>query len=313
MLPEVKMYGLLYFDPENDRHVNMSSRQKTIDIYLLCAANCSRLLRDLGVSFTLITNNRTLLTERLLSLSISSLQVLEYRFTLSVPAGVPFYSAHFKLELCNAFASGNFGKYVALIDIDTLPLRSLPVSDHLSAYEISDQIFPRYGRDVVVRDLEILAGKGLPDGRWYGGEFVMGSADQFRVLAEFINECWPRYVANIGAVHHLGDEMVLSAALNLYSEKYRVADYGAPGHVARWWSSRTFNKQATFKDVRNAALLHLPADKPFLATLVRNGENKYPILDAYEKHVRSKLLLRSLIPAYGLLGRLAKRFMPRLS
>ena len=313
MHPGVNVYGLLYFDPQNDRHVNMSSGQKTIDVYLLCAADCTRLLRDLGVSFTLITNNKALLSERLPSLCISDLEIREYRFTLPVPAGVPFYSAHFKLELCGAFASGDYGEHIALIDLDTLPLQSLPASEYFAAYDISDQIFPRFGRDVVVRDLEALAGRPLPDGRWYGGEFIMGSADQFRALAEFINQCWPRYIENIGGVHHLGDEMVLSAALNLYSEKQRVIDYGASGQIARWWSSRTFNKQATFKNVMNAALLHLPADKPFLAALARYKTDKRSILDAYAKHVRNKLLLRSFIPAYGLFGRLSKRFRPRLS
>jgi hypothetical protein len=313
MQSDLNAYGLLYVDPGRTRPVNIHGRQNAIDVYLLCAANCSRSFRQLGTAFKLITNKRTLLVERLPRLNIVDLEIVEHKFVLSVPTGIPFFSAHFKLELFDAFAKGEYGSSVAIVDIDTLLLRPLPVSENLSVYDISDHVFPAYGRDNVIRDLTIVTGKHLANGRWYGGEFVMGEPDQFAELAACIKFCWPKYVENIEAFHHLGDEMVLSAALNLYSENYRLSDYGAQGNVARWWSSRTLNKQAPFSDVRNVALLHLPADKPFLAKLDPKKLTKQTMLDEYQKHIRRKLLIRSMAPDLGLFSSRHKKFNPRIA
>ena len=313
MQSDLNAYGLLYIDPGNTRPVNIHGRQNAIDIYLSCAANCSRSFRQLGTAFKLITNNRPLLVERLSRLNIFDLEIVERKFVLSVPAGIPFFAAHFKLELFDAFANGEYGKNVAIVDIDTVLLRQLPISESLSVYDISDHVFPAYGRDNVIRDLTIVAGKHLANGRWYGGEFVMGHTDQFAELAACIKFCWPRYVENIEAFHHLGDEMVLSAALNLYSERYGLSDYGAQGNIARWWSSRTLNKQAPFSDVRNVALLHLPADKPFLAKLDSQKLARQTMLDEYQKYVRRKLLIRSIVPALGPFSSHHKKFNPRIA
>jgi hypothetical protein len=313
MHSDLSVYGLLYVDARHDRHVNINSRQNSIDVYLLCAANCSRSFRRQGTAFKVITNDRDLLTARLARLDIPDLEIVEHQFTLAVPPRIPFFSAHFKLELYDAFGSGNYGDYVALIDIDTLLLRPLPHSEDLAAYDISDQVFPRYGRDVVIRDLEIVAGQQLANGRWYGGEFLMGSATQFAKLAALIHLCWPRYVENIRTAHHLGDEMVLSAALNLYAMEHALADYGIQNNVTRWWSSRTFNQQAPFSRAVTAALLHLPADKVFMSRANLGHFTNQPTLDAYQKYVRRKLMVRSIIPTLRLFNSDSKKFLPTLT
>jgi hypothetical protein len=105
--------------------------------------------------------------------------------------------------------------------------------------------------------------------------------------------------------------MVLSAALTLYSEKHNIADCRASGDVARWWSSRTFHKQAPFSDVRNAALLHLPADKVFLARVNLDKLTKQALLNQYQNYVRRKIRMRSII--FGFINSLSKRSIPRLS
>jgi hypothetical protein len=310
MLPDLNAYGLLYVDPKHNRHANIHGRHNSIDVYLLCAANCSRSSRRSGVRFRLVTNNGSLLAERLRRLNITDLEILEHRFVLPVPTGIPFFSAHFKLELYEAFASGDYGEYLALIDVDTLLLRPLPMSSDLAAYDISDQVFPRYGRETVIRDLEIVAGRPLANGRWHGGEFVMGSAAQFAELSRLIAFCWPRYIHNMSTVHHLGDEMVLSAALNLYATEHALVDYGVRGDVTRWWSSRTLNKQAPFNRAVDTALLHLPADKLFISRFNLARSASPAILDAYQKYVRRKLMMRSIIPSFN---SHPKKFLPSLT
>jgi hypothetical protein len=47
------VYGLLYIEPNKTRHANINSRQNSIDIYLLCAANSARSCRQINVAFKL--------------------------------------------------------------------------------------------------------------------------------------------------------------------------------------------------------------------------------------------------------------------
>src|ERR1700759_705372 len=78
MRPGLDAYGLLYVDPNNDRHVNIRGRRNSIDVYLLCAANCSRSFRQLRIPFKLITNSKTFLLERLRNLDVFDMEVIEH-------------------------------------------------------------------------------------------------------------------------------------------------------------------------------------------------------------------------------------------
>src|SRR5262249_31429732 len=143
----------------------------------------------------------------------------------------------------------------------------LPPAASLAVYDISDQIFPAYGRRRVVSDMELVSGRPLSDARWYGGEFVMGSATEFATVSRHIYLFPTNYVENISSLHHVGDEMIMSCALNMArADGVRIVDYGQDNVVARWWTARTSHRQAAFDVISGgAALLHLPADKVFLA------------------------------------------------
>jgi hypothetical protein len=308
----IAFFGLLHVAAEPTTHVNLAaSSSDPIDIYLRCAGLCSASVAAQGSVFALITNAATVVEERCARLGIRNLSIVSHPFGWFVPHGIAFYSAHFKLELIEAFATGQYGDQIALIDIDTVLHQPFCLPDFpagcLFCYDISDQIFAAYGSETVIRDLASVAGRTLSAPRWFGGEFICGDARSFAALAPHIAECWPRYKRDIAVLHHCGDEMVTSAALNMaLASGQRVIDLGRQGGVARWWTSRTRSRQQSFNEISNRSLLHLPGDKQFLATYPTAKFDGTAFVRSYRRYARKKLFARR---AYNLLGALAGREM----
>ncbi|MGB9187106.1 MAG: hypothetical protein WCB34_03820 [Methylovirgula sp.] len=308
-------YGLLYVDDRHNKHTNLKTRGvDPADIYLKCAALCASSMAANEHRFQLVTNDAKVLRRRSIDLGLQNLDIIEHSFKWTVPTGIPFYSAHFKLELFEAFGTGYYGPNIGLIDIDTVLCRPLllpPLSPgSLLAYDISDQSFPVHGAERVRADLERVAGKALGKIRWFGGEFLLGDTIGFRRLSELIAQCWPRYTAAITEFHHVSDEMTVSAALNIASENGQaIVDAGPASSVIRWWSARTGYRQRPFRQARNHSLLHLPADKVFLSEFAAEPFEGSAFLSAYEGYVRKKLIARNIYNELtGLLGR-PKKFV----
>ena len=309
------IYGLLYVDRRHNTPTNLKSRGvDPIDIYIKCAALCANSMAANEQRFRLITNDAKALRRRSIELGLQNLDIIEHSFKWTVPDGIPFYSAHFKLELLEAFATGHYGPHIGLIDIDTALCRPLlfpPLPPGgLLAYDISDQIFPAYGAERVRADLERIAGKALGKIRWFGGEFLLGDTMGFRHLSDLIAQCWPRYTAAVTELHHVGDEMIVSAALNMASENGQaIIDAGSASVVIRWWSARTGFRQRPFRQAKSHNLMHLPSDKPFLAEFAAEPFEGSAFLSAYESYVRKKLIRRNIYNVLtGLLGR-PKKFV----
>jgi hypothetical protein len=313
---ETRFYGLLYIDEQNNRyHSNRGYGVDPVDIYIMCASLCSKSFEANGTAFHIITNRKSYTRRRLKDLKLGNITVFEYDFSLMVPKKMWFYSAHFKLDIFNAFGRGQFGEYVGLVDLDTVLLRRLPQSAGLAVYDISDQVFPAFGKHRVVSDLQLISDRSLKDPRWYGGEFVAGSATEFATVSHYINLCWPRYILNIGSLHHVGDEMVMSSALNMArADGVHIVDYGKTGLVTRWWTDRTKHKQAPFDAVTGAALLHLPADKVFLTREAWYQFDSGGLLSRFQRYAKKKIACRVVGQAVdNLLRRQRVLFTPRLT
>lgn len=311
-------YGLLYSDGNSELYTNLkvSGGIDPLDIYIENAALCGASLAHFGIPFTVVTNDVAAIQRRMEILGIEDLDVREQNFTLQVPIGIAFYSAHFKIDLIKAFGMGLYGDYVGLIDLDTVlcrPFGALP-RQGLSVYDITDQVLPAYGTNRVFGDLTCIAGRKIADPRWYGGEFISGDSASFGRLSRYIKECWPRYIAAIGGLHHLGDEAVVSAALNVMAEEegraHRLSD--APGAVCRWWSVRTKSPQIRLEAVLNCSLLHLPADKQFLARLSRVPFAPDKFRAALKRHVRARLFPQTLMWIMDTLRGKPPTWMPRI-
>lgn len=297
-MKDVIFHGLLFVEG-SERHVNLRSAGDPIDVYARCAAACARSLTETGHAFRLITNERARLAARFAALNLAVPQMVEHRFTLDVPP-MPFRSAHHKLELFRAFADGGFGETLALIDIDMLMLRPLPLPAiapaTLYGYDITAQVLPEFSADRVARDIAMVAGRPSASPQWWGGEFLLGDRAAFRSLADAVEACWPRYLAARDMLHHHGDEMVTNAALSLLADAGHVpVDLGGAG-VQRWWSARTrFRQHATLVDALTTALIHLPADKPLLGRFADATRPLAAFPRACRRHIRRKLALRHLL------------------
>jgi hypothetical protein len=73
---------------------------------------------------------------------------------------------------------------------------------------------------------------------WFGGEFLMGTSIAFRRVSSDLH--WSAYCSNVRALHHSGDEMVISAALAMArKEGEPIEEVGLTDVVTRWWSGHT--------------------------------------------------------------------------
>jgi len=138
----------------------------------------------------------------------------------------------------------------------------------VGAFDISDQEFSAYGNARVIFDLETVAGRPLLNPRWFGGELLLASAAFIEELVPHARECFHRYVGTMQQLNHHGDEVFMSAALNLLGEQgHQVIDVGAYRLVGRHWSGNTHRDLRWF---RGCALLHLPGCKELLERQARH-------------------------------------------
>ena len=309
---EIPAFGLLHVADDVQHPVNLDrSVGSPIDVYLRCAALCARSFAAQGMAFTLVTNAPDTLRVRAEQLGLTELTITGHAFRWVIPTGLRFYSAHYKLELIEKIGQGRFGPAALLVDIDTVLLKpfALPAlpRDGVVAYDIGDEIFV-HADWPVHRDLEAVAGRPLAAPRWWGGEFLAGTSAGFARLAATVSDRWQPYLAQAGNLHHVGDEMLVSAALNILAQdKFTIVDAGRPGGVLRWWSARTTFPQSRLRDVANRSLWHLPADKPFLAGRASRPFVAERFVADYRRTMAQKGLARQIYTLFdGLRGRPAK-------
>jgi hypothetical protein len=277
---KLRLYGLLHLDDKQQSGMNLRTKDfaEQVSIYVRNAINLSNTLRSQGVSFTLLTNRLNVVCEVVQS-EESSLEVKEIPFVTQVPSGVRFYSSHFKLDAFR-YLSSEEHDYVGLCDLDMVCVNAYPACLHNIArariplyYDISDQVIPAYGHEVIIKDLKSIHGIDS-EGRWCGGEFIAGTPDFFGKLVEEIEGVYTNYIRGISAFHHVGDEAITTAALEVLRRKgLCIGEAGTLGIVGRYWNTDTLHPQRPFSYFERCFLLHLPADKRFLADLARGKVN----------------------------------------
>jgi hypothetical protein len=311
-------YGLLFVDQETSDHVNLGKTHvDPFETYMRCAATCAASLAFHNQEFHLITNREEYVRGRMKISKLRDVSVIGHQFSLKVPPKIPFYSAHFKLDVVEAFGRGHFGEYVGLIDIDTVmcaPL-NLPLiaQKTIISYDITEQMISEYGDyGQLRRDLERVSGATVNSPRWFGGEFLLGHMESFRLISEQVARMWPRYVDTIPELRHVSDEMLLSAALAALPG-IGIVDAGDSGLLTRWWTARTAFKQSPFEQVLKRSILHLPSDKPFLASWADRSFDPTAFIAAYKRSARVKLALRRIYNTSRRLLVGEKKFVARIS
>ena len=313
--PKPIFYGLLYVDENQGMNVNIRGGGDPLDIYLRCASLCGRSVAHHGHSFRLITNEGPRIERRLRELGIPQMDILEQEFTLGIPENLTFRAAHFKLELYRLLGSGSFGNHVGVIDIDSVmtgPIEFPPLPPGtILVYDITDQVLEEYGSDRVRADLECVSGRHLSESKWFGGEFLFGHAESFQRLADSAFRLWPKYMQHVGDLHHVGDEMLVAAAiLNTNLERM---DAGKLGFIARWWTARTNYRQMPFDAAATRSILHLPSDKKFLAKLADVEFCPKSFITRFRRTARGKLFRRRLFNMVELLLHREQKHVAQLS
>jgi len=286
-----------------------------VDIYLRCAATCRTSFRAQGADLVVVTNAASKLRERCERLGlIEQIQLREHRFHLEVPEDLKFFEAHYKLDLFDAFGRGEFGANPTLVDLDTVLLRPLRAPAGLGLYDITSHVVPAYSEGRIRKDLQNLAAVTVETVRWFGGEFISAAADTYRRLSTNVRRLWPRYLDIAKSLHHVGDEMVVNAALQpLMQDGFEPDDFGTSGDVSRWWSARTLSKLDALGQVKGTALLHLPADKKFLAHR-RLSEDHFTdrFFTCYVPYARRRIAVRKAASVVDRIRGKSRLFVPML-
>ncbi len=140
--PTPNFYALLYIDEDHKYHINLPVKYDPADVYIRCTATLASSIASHGLPFRLLTNDEAFLQKRMEVLGLSGhFKTTNVEFRRDVPRAIPFYSAHFKLDLFRKFSEGHYGDVVCLVDVDSVMLRPLNIpdnfNDELVVYDIS--------------------------------------------------------------------------------------------------------------------------------------------------------------------------------
>lgn len=283
-------FGLLHVAKGEKTAINLSISdvESQVLVYLKCAHNLAKSLKCVGINFKLITNN-SLLISTMCRTHRLELDLVEINFKLNVPKGVEFYSAHYKIDVFKYLSTQKY-EYMIFLDLDILAINSVPpamryaIAERVNlAYDITDQVIPDNGAQVIIRDIEKLTGS-TSIGRWYGGEFLGGDSSFFKNIHQEIRSLCDSYFSNIHCFHHVGDEMLTTAAIdNLTKKGVIIQDAGKLGLIHRVWSGKCNHFQKNIKSYKNYFLLHLPNDKKFIANVKVTKQIFWDYLKWYRK------------------------------
>lgn len=263
--------------------------EQQIGLYLTCAKQLHRSLAAEGIELVVLTNDAAFLQR--LNADGYGIAIVQLDFTLNVPSGIKFYSAHFKLEVFGYLASLK-DDYIALVDSDILCINPVPNAFRLLAknkwplyYDITDQVTPAYGAEAVIADKERISGKPSI-GLWAGGEFLAGPPSFFQTVFAEVSGLKEAYFAAAATAHHQGDEVLTSVAIeNLKIGGANIFDAGALSLIGRYWSYVPLHQQKPVEAYKNHFLIHLPSDKKFIAGLKGDELRGEPFFSRYRRHL----------------------------
>jgi hypothetical protein len=282
-LSSIQFFGLLHLADEEYSAVNLKVRNFTeqIGVYVSNASLLSKSLEAQSLDFTLLTNNKSKLIELAGDLC-KNLRIEQIECKITVPSGINFYSAHYKVEVFRHIGTLDID-YAIFCDLDMVCLAPLPVVFETIVsqgipliYDITDQIIPEYGQEVMI-DMFHAIHSEPSEGRWVGGEFMGGSPNFFEILTLQIETILPIYFEKVskGSIATKGnDEVYSTAAIEILKRSgIYISDAGLLNIVGRFWSSGTLHIQKPLRYFEKTFLLHLPANKNFLSNFDSNHQN----------------------------------------
>lgn len=266
---------LLWIDEKNHRPIN--NKNSSVHSYFRQAALLAKTLRlQFGNELIIFTNDEQKIRSWFADNGRQPSNLIQISSSIGVPQGIAFYEAHHKLDALLAaldLIKTDDDRFF-LLDCDIVALHRFNDEQQdmieradLIVYDISDQVFSAYGAERVKGDMEIVAGETFPDPRWFGGEFIGGNRKGLTRLIEKAQGVLPRYFANVHSLHHVGDEMFLSASINILlneNTKHKIVNQTPYRLVSRHWSRYT---DRSLRYHLGHSLIHAPGSKPALEFL----------------------------------------------
>jgi hypothetical protein len=286
----MKFYTLLHLQ-QNEKSLHngsASSFREQIELYIACIKTLDKSLKRAGSSLSVITNHADYVSEIFDGYQID---IITIPFSLNVPSGISFYSAHFKIDVYKYFSSLD-SNYVALVDNDIFCLNAEP--PHLKGlielgipmyYDVTDQIVPSESREVLLRDKQKVSGDNVI-GIWAGGEFMAGPPSFFRLLHDEINAISESYFKHQSTLFHKSDETLTSIAIErLLIRGLNIIDAGGLDIIGRYWSPKPNHVQRSFDAYHDHFLVHLPSDKKFLKAIGDREFDKKSFIGKYKRYL----------------------------
>lgn len=268
---KIIFYSLLYFT-DNDINPNLSSfyKKNKDKIYILNALNLNNSLAKQNLNYVLITNNKKKIENEIGSL----IKIKQISFKKIFKKKISFLSAHYKVEVYNFLSKQK--NISCLLDLDILALNKLPTYLKYAAkkkinlvYNLNKKKINKSLNKKIVQSLRLCNNLKDNSSDWFGGEFVFGSSKFFHYLYKNIRAILPNYKKHLSSMHHVGDETLLNAALQLIKKKKLISfnETNKKKIIGRFWSINTVSRQKNINYFLNNFLIHLPSDKVFLSEI----------------------------------------------
>jgi hypothetical protein len=132
--------------------------------------------------------------------------------------------------------------------------------------------------------------------QWTGGEFWGGTRETYSLLYKYCQRVVTNYFSLIDHdLYHVGDEMITSIAVQLMRQDGYAPFYDAGlfGFIVRYWG---MHEKSSITDY-NPVLVHLPADKVWIATQKQCGNfDSRAFIKRYDRHLCYFRLLNRVRP-----------------
>jgi len=290
----MKLFTLIHVNQkEQSLHNNgffIRDIEEQINLYFSCAKQLHHTLKSAGIELIIITNEKAFLEK--LNKDQYEIGITQIDFSLNVPSGLNFYSAHFKLEVY-AYLATLQDNYVGLIDNDIICVNEMPecfkniISCKIPLYyDITEQVTPAFGEKRIISDKEKVS-KAKSVGLWAGGEFLCGPPDFFKKLCAEITKAESEYFKVADSLHHQSDEVLTSVAIESMkvNDGLKIFDAGSLSIIIRYWSPKPLHVQKPLNAYFHHFLLHLPSDKNFITKLKQNELKGNTFFAKYRRHV----------------------------
>lgn len=294
----IHLYTLLYIDLYEKRTLSLKqhSGKERISLFLKNAATLDKSLVSLNPGFphlTILTNNSNLINEigNEIGYKFTSIEI---EFSLNVPKGIPFYSAHFKIDCFKYFSTLPDDQYSILVDNDIIALNPIPEY----VYNIANKKIPMLYHLRINDTTQMMndchkIDPSLNVIQWTGGEYWGGDNHFFSKLYDTCKDISILYFKSIiNGFYHIGDETLTSIAVRKMHDNglvyYNIHNFNL---LYRYWGH---HEPKCLKAI-NPIFAHLPADKAWIAKQkVYKNFDKTKFLCKYERHRQWYRLLNKI-------------------